>query len=114
MASTVKTSRSATWRDALVTKSGVGLGERVTTRFRSCAGVKWSSWRRALRRVSRREQPVALGYEFSDLSPLGVVGEQHRDAITASARREAGIRDRHQRVAIIPMDAEHDPRDYGP
>ena len=33
----------------------------------------------------RREDPVALGHELTDLLPVRVVGEQHADAITAGS-----------------------------
>ncbi len=40
----------------------------------------------------RREDPVALGYELSDLLPVRAVGEQHHDAITAGSRCEERVR----------------------
>jgi hypothetical protein len=39
----------------------------------------------------RREDPVALDYELTDLLPVRVVGEQHPDAITAGSRGEERV-----------------------
>jgi hypothetical protein len=39
----------------------------------------------------RREDPVALDYELTDLLPVHVVGEQHPDAITAGSRGEERV-----------------------
>ena len=39
----------------------------------------------------RRQDPVALCHELTDLLPVRVVGEQHRDAITAGARGEERV-----------------------
>ncbi len=49
----------------------------------------------------RREDPVALGHELTDLLPVRVVGEQHHDAITAGFRGEEGMTSRQQRIALI-------------
>ena len=49
----------------------------------------------------RREDPVAVGHELTDLLPVGVVGEQHPDAITAGSRGEERVADRQQCVAFV-------------
>src|ERR1700728_2764651 len=49
----------------------------------------------------RREDPVALGHEFTDLLPVRVVGEQHPDATTTGPRDEERVADGQQRLAFV-------------
>jgi len=52
----------------------------------------------------RREDPVALGHELTDLLPIGVVGEPHHDAITAASRRKERVAIGQQRLTIVGVD----------
>src|ERR1700744_2426448 len=56
----------------------------------------------------RREDPVALGHELTDLRPVGVVGEQHTDAIAARSRSEVRVTGRQQRVAFAGAGPQHE------
>ena len=52
-----------------------------------------------LARPSR--QVVAVGHEVMDLLPAGVVGEQHRDAITAGSRGEERVANGQAFLAFV-------------
>ena len=49
----------------------------------------------------RREDPVALGHKFTDLLPVGVMGEHYPDAATAGSRGEERVANGQQRVAFV-------------
>ena len=49
----------------------------------------------------RREDPVALGHELTDLLPVRVLGEQHPEAITAGSRGEERATNGQQRLAFV-------------
>jgi hypothetical protein len=59
----------------------------------------------------RREDPVALGHELTDLLPVRLVGEHHHDAITAGSRGEERVANGQQRLAFAWADTQHEQRD---
>jgi MFS family permease len=59
----------------------------------------------------RREDPVALDYELTDLRPVRVVGEQHPDAITAGSWGEERAASGQQRLAFLRAGTQHEQRD---
>jgi hypothetical protein len=58
----------------------------------------------------RREDPVALGHELTDLLPVRVVGEHHHDAIMAGSRGEERVANGQQRVAFVWVGSQHEQR----
>jgi hypothetical protein len=58
----------------------------------------------------RCESPVALGYELTDLVPVGVVGEPSSDAVATGARGEERVADGQQRIAFIWSGTQHEQR----
>src|ERR1017187_6551563 len=59
----------------------------------------------------RREDPVALGHELTDLLPVRAAGEQHPDAITAGSRGEERAANGQQRLAFVWVCTQHEQRD---
>ena len=58
----------------------------------------------------RREDPVTLGYELTDLLPVRVAGEHHHDAITAGSRGEERVANGEQRLAFVWAGPQHEQR----
>ena len=56
----------------------------------------------------RSEDAVALGHKLTDLLPFGVVGEQHRDAITAGSRGEERVPNGQQHLTFVWVGAQHE------
>jgi len=59
----------------------------------------------------RREDPVALGHELTDLLPVRLVGEHYHDAIMAGSRGEERVANGQQRLAFVWADTQHEQRD---
>src|SRR5580658_2608252 len=55
----------------------------------------------------RREDPVALDHELTDLLPVRVVGERYHDAITSGSRGEERVANGQQRVALLWVGPQH-------
>src|ERR1700683_4431253 len=59
----------------------------------------------------RREPPVALYYELTDLLPVRVFGELHPDSVIAASRAVERVANRQQRLAFARVGAQHELRD---
>ena len=85
---------------SLSTRSGSGAIAYVFTSLRD--GLRWQ---RALVKqrgeLLRREDPVALGHEFTDLLPVRAVGKQHPNAITAGPRGEEWPANGQIRLTVV-------------
>lgn len=58
----------------------------------------------------RGEDPIAVGHQFADLVPVGVIGEHDADSVTPGSRREEWAAGGQQRLAFGGMSTQHQQR----
>ena len=91
-AAVIRDSRPASW---------LGAGPTPGAWRASTTGAQGALLVEQCGELLRSDPPVALGHEFTDLLPVGVVGEPHPDAITAGSWGEKRVANGQQRVAFV-------------